>query len=78
MTPLSSLPRAAASAGLVATPLLAGAAAADHPAPLRSAEMSPLTLALLSGGLALATALVVLVIVMLLTRKDAPSERAGE
>lgn len=54
------------------------AAWADHPGAWRSAEMSPLTVALVTGGLALATALLVVVIVMLLTRKGPAAARADE
>jgi hypothetical protein len=42
---------------------------ADHPAPFRTEGMSPLTTALLTGGLAFAVALLVVVIVVVLTRK---------
>jgi len=48
--------------------LLAGPASADHGGPLASAPMSPLTVALLAGGLAFVTVLLLVVIVRLLTR----------
>ena len=47
---------------------------ADHPGPFRVEGMSPLTSALLTGGLALLVALVVVVIVLVLTRKSPDSE----
>ena len=72
------LRRAAATAALAATSLFPRVAAADHPGALRVAELSHLTMALLSAGLALATGLVVLIIVMLLTRKGAGSEQSDE
>ena len=67
--------RAVALAALAAVAGAASAAVADHPGPLRVEGMSPLTTALLTGALAFAVALLVVVIVMLLTRgpkKDAP------
>jgi hypothetical protein len=54
---------------LTPTPTLA-----DHPGPFRAEGMSPLTSALLTGGLALLVALVVVVIVLVLTRKGHDSE----
>lgn len=48
--------------------LLAAPASADHGGPLASAPMSPLTVALLAGGLAFVTVLLLVVIVRLLTR----------
>jgi hypothetical protein len=57
-------------APLVALAVLAAApAAADHPAPFHIEGMSPLTTALITGGLAFLVALVVVVLVMALTRK---------
>ena len=50
-------------ASVVATP-----AFADHPGPFRVEGMSPLTTALVTGGLALCVALVVVVLIMVLTR----------
>ena len=47
---------------------------ADHGGPLRAEGLSPLMVGLLSGLLALATGVLVVVIVMLLTRKP-PSPR---
>ena len=73
MTLRSSLSRVI-SVVVLAGFVLPRAAAADHPGALASGDMSPLTLALVSGGLALATVLVVVVVVMLLTRKP---ERPG-
>ena len=49
--------------------LLATRAWADHGGPLRSAEMSPLMVGLLAGVLALAAGVLIVVIVMLLTRR---------
>jgi hypothetical protein len=49
--------------------LVAAPAFADHPAPFRVEGMSPLTTALITGGLAFVVALVVVVLVMALTRK---------
>ena len=84
MTDVARVLRAARGASLAA-PLtglalaVAAPAAADHPmADARGEGMSPMMLALVTGGLALAAALLVLVIVMLLTRKPSPAERAGE
>ena len=53
---------------------LATLAWADHGGPLRSEGASPLTIGLLAGALALAAGLLIVVIVMLLTRKP-PSPR---
>jgi hypothetical protein len=53
---------------VVAALLAAGPALADHPGPFRTEGMSPLTSALLTGGLAFLVALIVVVVVMLLTR----------
>jgi hypothetical protein len=49
-------------------------ALADHPGPFRVEGMSPLTSALLTGGLALLVALVVVVVILVLTRKGPDSE----
>lgn len=57
-------------AALTATP-----AFADHPGPFRAEGMSPLTTALVTGGLALGVALVVVVLIMVLTR---PSPNRSE
>lgn len=59
-----------ASRLLHALPLLALAAPAwaDHGGPLASAPMSPITVALLAGGLAFVTVLLLVVIVRLLAR----------
>ena len=48
--------------------LLAAPASADHGGPLASAPMSPIAVALLAGGLAFVTVLLLVVIVRLLTR----------
>jgi hypothetical protein len=54
----------------IAAVLLAAAPAlADHPGPFRTDGMSPLGSALLTGGLAFAVALIVVILVSLLTRK---------
>jgi hypothetical protein len=46
---------------------------ADHGGPLRAAGWSPLTAALVFGGLALLAGMLVVVIVALLSRRDRPS-----
>ena len=76
-----SVDRAASLIAIVTAVVLALALAtpalADHPiVPVRTEGLSPLALALLTGGLALAAVLLVVVIAMLLTRK--PSAPAGE
>ena len=48
--------------------LLTAPASADHGGPLASAPMSPITLALLAGGLAFVTVLLLVAIVRLLVR----------
>jgi hypothetical protein len=53
---------------------LATAAWADHGGPLRSEGLSPLMTGLLASGLALVTGILIVVIVMLLTRRPAPPE----
>jgi hypothetical protein len=50
--------------------LLPATAWADHPGALRSEGWSPLTAALVFGGLALLAGMLVIVIVTLLTRRD--------
>jgi len=45
----------------------------DHGGPLRTAGWSPLTAALVFGGLALLAGMLVVVIVALLSRRDRPS-----
>jgi type IV secretory pathway VirB2 component (pilin) len=55
---------------LVATVLAATPAYADHPGPFRVEGMSPLMTALLTGGLALLVALIVVVLIMLFTRSS--------
>lgn len=54
-------------AGAISAPPMAWA---DHPGALRSEGWSPLTAALVFGGLALLAGMVVIVIVTLLTRRD--------
>jgi hypothetical protein len=55
--------------------LSAAPAWADHPGGLRSEGWSPLTAALVFGGLALIAGAIVVVVVAILTRReDAPSE----
>jgi len=71
--------RIAASAAAALSLALAPPALADHPmADGRTEGMSPLALALVTGGLALAAVLLVVVIAMLLTRKPSTPEQAGE
>jgi len=53
---------------------LATAAWADHGGPLRSEGPSPLMVGLLAGGLALVAGVLVVVIVMLLTRRRSGPE----
>ena len=69
--------RIAALASLVALQMaLTGAAdwaAADHPGALRSAPMSPTLVGVIAGALALATGVVVMIIVKLLVKKAPPS-----
>jgi hypothetical protein len=57
----------------VALLLVVGEAWADHGGPLRTAGWSPLTAALLFGGLALLAGMLVVVIVALLSRRNRPS-----
>ncbi len=59
--------------GLLAA-LIPAAAWADHGGPLQSAPLSPMTVGLLVGALALATGFLPVVIVMLLIRRSAPPE----
>jgi hypothetical protein len=54
---------------------LATAAWADHGGPLRADDLSPVTVGLLAGALALAAGVLVVVIVMLLTRKPSSPAR---
>jgi hypothetical protein len=53
---------------------LATEAWADHGAPSRSEELSPLMVGLLAGLLALAAGVLIVVVLMLLTRKRPSSE----
>jgi hypothetical protein len=55
---------------------LASTAWADHGGPLRTEGLSPLTVGLLAAALTLAVGVLIVVIVMLLTRK--PPSRAQE
>jgi hypothetical protein len=59
--------RLAAALGAV---LVAAPAWADHPAGLRSEGWSPLTAALVFGGLALLAGAIVVIVVAILTRRD--------
>jgi hypothetical protein len=62
-------------AAALAVALTAAPAWADHPGGLRSEGWSPLSAALVFGGLALlAGAIVVIVVTILTRRKDASSE----
>jgi hypothetical protein len=70
--------RAALAAPAGALLAVARRAAADHPGTVRTEGLSPLMLALVTGGLALAAALLVVVIVMLLTRRPPAAARADE
>ena len=54
---------------VVAALSIATPAAADHPGPFRVEGMSPLATALITAGLAFLVAMVVVVLVMVLTRK---------
>ena len=57
---------------------LATTAWADHGGPLRAAGLSPLTVGLLAGALALAAGVLIVVIVMLLARKPSSPARKPE
>ena len=57
-------------AAALATVLAAAPAWADHPGGLRSEGWSPLTAALVFGGLALLAGAVVVIVVAILTRRD--------
>ena len=61
-------------AALFAAALAAPAAWADHGGALRSEGWSPLTSALVFGGLALLAGAVVIIVVAIITRRDHPSE----
>ena len=58
---------------IAALALEVSAAWADHGGPLRTAGWSPLTAALVFGGLALLAGMLVVVIVALLSRRDRSS-----
>jgi hypothetical protein len=64
----------AALAPLILMVVLVTAVSADHPGSFRAGPLSPMLTALLSGGLALLLGLAIVVIIMLLTRKDSASE----
>jgi ABC-type Fe3+ transport system permease subunit len=67
--------RASPLAAVVVAALVAAPAWADHPAGLRSEGWSPLTVALVFGGLALLAGSIVVIVVAILTRRpDAPSD----
>ncbi len=57
-------------AAALATVLAAAPAWADHPGGLRSEGWSPVTAALVFGGLALLAGAVVVIVVAILTRRD--------
>ena len=61
-------------AALLATALVSSPAWADHGGALRSEGWSPLTSALVFGGLALLAGAVVIIVVAILTRRDHPAE----
>ena len=61
-------------AALLGTALASSPAWADHGGALRSEGWSPLTSALVFGGLALLAGAVVIIVVAILTRRDHPSE----
>lgn len=61
--------RRLAAASLCAVALAPARVFADHPGPLRDAPMSPLTVALLSAGVALAAGVLIVIIVMALMKK---------
>jgi len=61
-------------AALLATTLASSPAWADHGGALRSEGWSPLTSALVFGGLALLAGAVVIIVVAILTRRNHPSE----
>jgi hypothetical protein len=58
---------------VVAVLACAAVAWADHGGPLRTVGWSPMTAALVFGGLALLAGMLVVVIVALLSRRDRPS-----
>jgi hypothetical protein len=61
-------------AAALAAALIAAPAWADHPGALRSEGWSPLTAALVFGGLALLVGAIVVVVVAILTRHEDASE----
>lgn len=64
----------ATSAALTLVMIDAATASADHPGALRSEGWTPLTAALVFGGLALLAGMLVIVIVTLLTRRHDRSQ----
>jgi hypothetical protein len=60
-------------AAALAAALIAAPAWADHPGALRSQGWSPLTAALVFGGLALLVGAIVVVVVVIFTRPEDPS-----
>ena len=71
---MKTVRRAARLVATLAT-IAAGAPAwADHGGALRSEGWSPLTSALVFGGLALLAGAVVIIVVAVVTRRDSPSE----
>jgi len=62
----------AALAAAVAVLLTAAPVLADHPGGLRSAGWSPMTAALVFGGLALLVGAVVVILVTVFTQRDKP------
>jgi hypothetical protein len=69
-----SLPPFAKFAAALAAALIAAPAWADHPGALRSQGWSPLTAALVFGGLALIVGAIVVVIVIVFTRPEDAAE----
>ncbi len=67
-----------AAAALLPLLLVAGEAWADHGVGLRTAGWSPVTAALVFGGLALLAGMLGVVIVALLSRRDPTSERSSD
>ena len=62
----------AALVAAVAVLLAAAPVLADHPGGLRSAGWSPMTAALVFGGLALLVGAVVVILVTVFTKRDSP------
>ena len=66
------MPLHAALAAAVAVLLTAAPVLADHPGGLRSAGWSPMTAALVFGGLALLVGAIVVILVTVFTKRDTP------